>query len=89
MGAHLRAEAEMQPPARRALDVPGGAGHREGAAREGNGDIGAEFELLGGRGRDRERQERVLRRLEGPGGVEAELLQALRLRGNLAEVETA
>ena len=74
MGAHLRAEPEMQPAARCALDVPGRAGHREGAAREGDGDIGAEFELLGGRGRDRERQERVLRRLEGPGGVEAELL---------------
>ena len=83
----LGAEAEGEPTPGGLLEVPGRVGQHHGAARERNGDGGAELQALGVHRRHREGQEGVVPRLGGPEAAEAHGLRAARLVGDRAEVD--
>ena len=72
-------------PADRRLQVPGLGGDRHRAAGERDGDGGGQLEPLGGVGGQHEREERVVRTLEGEGAVVARRLHGAGGRRDLGE----
>ena len=71
VGLDLGAEPEAEAPVRQALEVPRLRRERHGAPGEGDRDPGRQLEALGGVGGQHEREERVMRPLEGEGAVVA------------------
>ena len=78
-------EPEVEAAARERLQVPGLGGERHRAAGEGDGDGGGQLEALGGVGGQHQRQERIVRALEGEGAVVAGRLHRPSRVGHLGE----
>ena len=84
----LGAEAEDEPTPRVGLQVVGDLGQVHRVAGEGHGDAGAELDVGGVLGREQEREEGVVRRLDAPQPVVARLLALRRAGGDVGEPES-
>src|SRR5581483_7677060 len=83
---HLRAEPEHEAAPRSLLEIPGDLRVDERAAREGDGDVGADGDALGGRRGERTGEIRIVARLGRPEPVVAHGLGGARPRGDVAQV---